>query len=70
MKNPLRFTLLLLALSLTTAFIVHLSAELLAIVSLHGTPLTLALFSVLTGSFILLGPLSFLALLRSNVTQK
>ena len=70
MKNPLRFTLLLLALSLTTAFIVHLSAELLAIASLHGTPLTLALFSFLTGSFILLGPLSFLALLRSNTPQK
>lgn len=70
MKSPVRFTLLLLALSLTTCFMVKLSAELLAIASLHGTNLSLALFSFLTGSFILLGPLSFLALLRSNASQK
>lgn len=66
MKNPLRFTLLLVILSLTTAFMVHLCAELLAIASLHGTNLSVALFSFLVGSFILLGPLSFLALLRSH----
>lgn len=66
MKNTLRFTLLLLALSLTTAFIVHLSAELLAIATQHGGPIPVALFSFLVGIFILLAPLSFLALLRSH----
>lgn len=66
MKSPVRFTLLLLALSLTTAFIVHLSAELLAIATQHGGPIPVALFSFLTGVFILTAPLSFLALLRSN----
>ena len=66
MKSPVRFTLILLALSLTTCFMVKLSAELLAIASIHGGPLPVALFSFLTGCFILLGPLSFLALLRSN----
>lgn len=66
MKSPLRFTLLLIALSLTTTATVHLSAELLALATQHGTPVAIALFSLLTGIFILLGPLSFLALLRSN----
>ena len=70
MKSPLRFTLLLLALSLTTCFTVHLSAELLAIASLHGTPLAIGLFAFLTGSFIFMAPCCFLALLRSNVSQK
>ena len=66
MKNPLRFTLLLIILSLTTCFMVKLSAELLALASIHGTGMSIGLFSFLAGSFILLGPLSFLALLRSN----
>ena len=66
MKSPVRFTLILLTLSLTTCFIVHLCAELLAIASLHGTGISLGLFSFLTGSFILMAPCSFLALLRSH----
>ena len=70
MKNPLRFTLILIALSLTTCFMVKLTAELLAIASLHGGPLPVALFSFLTGSFIFMAPCCFLALLRSNASQK
>ena len=66
MKNPIRFTLLLVILSLTTCFMVKLSAELLAIATQHGGPIPVALFSFLVGVFILFGPLSFLALLRSN----
>lgn len=66
MKNPIRFTILLIALSLTTTFMVKLSAELLAIATQHGGPVPVSLFAFLAGSFILLGPLSFLALLRSN----
>ena len=66
MKNPIRFTLLLVILSLTTTATVHLSAELLAIASLHGTGMSIALFSFLIGSFIFMAPCCFLALLRSN----
>lgn len=66
MKSPLRFTLILLTLSLTTTFVVHLTAELLAIASLHGGPMAVGLFSFLTGSFTLMAPCSFLALLRSH----
>lgn len=66
MNNPVRFTLILIALSLTTTATVHLSAELLAIASLHGTGMSIGLFSFLAGSFILMSPCCFLALLRSN----
>lgn len=66
MKSPLRFTLLLVILSLTTTATVHLSAELLAIATQHGGPMAVGLFSFLTGSFIFMAPCSFLALLRSN----
>lgn len=66
MKNPLRFTILLITLSLTTCFMVTLCAELLAIASIHGGPIPVALFSFLVGIFMLTAPLSFLALLRSH----
>lgn len=66
MKNPIRFTLILIILSLTTCFVVHLCAELLAIASLHGGPMAVGLFSFLVGSFIFMAPASFLALLRSH----
>ena len=66
MKSPVRFTLLLAILSLTTTFMVKLTAELLAIASLHGGPLAIGLFSFLVGSFIFMAPASFLALLRSH----
>lgn len=66
MKNPIRFTLILIALSLVTCFMTKLSAELLAIASIHGTGMSIGLFSFLVGSFIVMAPASFLALLRSN----
>ena len=66
MKNPVRVTLLLIILSLTTCFLVKLSAELLAVASIHGTNFSVALFSFLAGSIIFMAPASFLAWLRSN----
>ena len=66
MKSPVRFTLLLIILSLTTCFMVKLCAELLAIASIHGTGMSIGLFSFLAGSFIFMAPCPFLALLRSH----